>query len=435
MTTERYVVLGLARARSTWFRSLAQWSNAGSIPVELVKCVSAEELSAHLRSGRPHSAVLVDSATPALDRDLIGDAHRAGCAVVVIDDNRRPRDWKSLGADAVVPAGFGPSELLDVLATSATVERVDHVPEVFGVTQPRVWRGTVAAVCGAGGAGASTVAMALAQLLGGDVRDAGLVLLADMARVAHNGLLHDVGDIVPDLQDAVDAHRSGPVSPDALRALTFSFPSRGYHLLLGLRRPAAWPAIRPRAFDATMTTLTAAFRIVICDIDADLEGEAEGGSLDVEERNTMSRVVAGTADVVYAVGRPGVKGVHSLVRVLSDLITLGVPPERIIPVVNASPRGHRARLATDTALDALLPPGTLRNGVVHIPERNVDRAFRDGVPLPNAVVDPLRRSWKSHRTAEPRVPVTPSEPERIAPGSLPAWGAEDEIIGDERAAG
>lgn len=35
MPTDRYVVLGLAQPRSSWFRSMAQWTTSGTIPVEL----------------------------------------------------------------------------------------------------------------------------------------------------------------------------------------------------------------------------------------------------------------------------------------------------------------------------------------------------------------------------------------------------------------
>ena len=38
MAGDRYVVLGLAHPRAAWFRTVAQWSHASSIPVELVKC-------------------------------------------------------------------------------------------------------------------------------------------------------------------------------------------------------------------------------------------------------------------------------------------------------------------------------------------------------------------------------------------------------------
>jgi len=38
MAAERYVLLGLASARSTWFAAVAHWANSGSVPAEFVKC-------------------------------------------------------------------------------------------------------------------------------------------------------------------------------------------------------------------------------------------------------------------------------------------------------------------------------------------------------------------------------------------------------------
>src|SRR5207245_6400068 len=61
MAGDRYVILGLAHPRAAWFPSVAQWAHASSIPVELVKCLSAEELRARLGSGRAFSAAIVDS--------------------------------------------------------------------------------------------------------------------------------------------------------------------------------------------------------------------------------------------------------------------------------------------------------------------------------------------------------------------------------------
>ena len=37
MTTERYVVIGLAHVRSDWFTEVARWSTSGSLPIEFVK--------------------------------------------------------------------------------------------------------------------------------------------------------------------------------------------------------------------------------------------------------------------------------------------------------------------------------------------------------------------------------------------------------------
>ncbi len=100
---ERYVVLGLGQARSPWFRDLARMATAGSVPLEFVKCVSHEEAHVRLASGRAFSALLVDGGLPGVDRDLIGDARRAGVAVLVVEHPRVARDWDALGATRCSP--------------------------------------------------------------------------------------------------------------------------------------------------------------------------------------------------------------------------------------------------------------------------------------------------------------------------------------------
>src|SRR5262249_37740870 len=153
---------------------------------------------------------------PALDRDLFARAIAAGCAVLVVDDRRVERDWSSLGAARVLPADFGRDDLLHALSAHARLVQRSHARAGDVVTRPVAggWRGTVVAVTGPGGTGASTVAMALAQALADDVRQAGLVLLADLRLHAELAMLHDVGDVGPGLQELVEAHRSGLPSTD-----------------------------------------------------------------------------------------------------------------------------------------------------------------------------------------------------------------------------
>ena len=392
MPSGRFVVLGLATARSPWFRAVAQWSNSASIPVEFVKCVSATELRAHLASGRAFSALLVDGGVPGLDRDLVDAATAAGCAVVVVDDLRVTRDWTALGAAAVINPLFERKDLLDVLAMhAAEIGRVDAVPgdDVTGPS-PLARRARVAMVCGPGGTGASTAAIALAQGLGDDLRFGGMVLLADLALHAEQAMLHDARDVVPGLQELVDLHRTGRPTIDDVRALTFDVRERRYQLLLGLRRARNWTAVRPRAFAAAFDSLTRGWRAVVADTDADLEGEDDGGSADVEDRHRMARVVAAHADVAFVVGRPGMKGVHGLVRVIGELLDHGVAADRIVPVVNLAPKGARPRAELAQAVAALLRDrATDLASPVFLPERRVDDALRDGVRLPSAIAAPL----------------------------------------------
>ena len=428
MGDERYVVLGLAQARSHWFRAVAQWANAGTLPAEFVKCVSGEEVRARLASGRPFSALLVDGSLPALDRDLVDAARSAGCAAIAVDDRRGARDWGALGVVAVLPDFFDPKSLLDALGTHATlIRRGDALPGTFSVEPVAAWRGRVAAVCGPGGTGASTVAVALAQGLADDPRLGHAVLLADLALHAEQAMLHDARDVVPGVQELAEAHRAQRLSPEEVRALTFDVNERGYHLLLGLRQSRSWAALRPRSFEAAFESLRGAYRIVVCDTDADVEGEEEGGSLDVEERHVMSRTAVLRADVVFAVGLAGMKGTHALVRVLTDLRAAGVAAERVVPVVNRAPKGGRARAELASTVARLAGSGGAPFAPpVFLPDRRVEEPLVDGVRLSSTLTRPLAGAFTAMVDATAPPAAAPgADGRRVRPGSLGTWSGGD----------
>ncbi len=430
MRGERYVALGLASVRSHWFSELARWSTAAVVPVEFLKCVSAEELRARLASGRAFSAVIVDATAPGLDRDLIELARGAGCAVIVVDDGRAAREWATLGASAVLPSPFGRDDLVDVLTAHATLigRGDDRATDELPPRPPAGWRAPVVAVTGPGGTGASTIATAIAQGLAGDARYTGLVVLADLALDADQAMLHDAGDVVPGVQELVEAHRAGDASAHDIRALTFSVPSRQYHLLLGLRRHRDWATIRPRAFAAAFDNLRRAYKVVVADCSPDLEGEDECGSIDVEERNTMARTAVQAADVVVVVGLPGPKGLHRLVRLVQAVVALAVEPGRVLPVLNRAPRSPRARAELARAFADLTAPLTAGRGPIGplLPigdRRHLDELALDGARLPSAFVQPVTDPVRVLLDRAP--PEQPSrEPARVRPGSLGAYAEE-----------
>jgi len=277
------------------------------------------------------------------------------------------------------------------------------------------------AVCGPGGTGASTVAIALAQGFGFDARNGNRVLLADLARRADQAMLHDALDLGPGVQELVEAHRLSRPDAEEVRRITFDVPRRGYRLLLGLRQPEAWAALRPRALDAGIEGLRRSFQLVVADVTGDVEGESDGGSLDVEERNHMARTTVLHSTVVVATGAPGLKGIHSLAGLIRALMRVGVEADRIVAVVNRSPRHPRARAEASRALAGLLggPDVTLAlASPVHVPERKMEEILRDGSPLPGAIVEPVVRAVQAvaERKADSPSPVV--GPTRIAPGSL-----------------
>lgn len=416
MSEGRFVVVGVAGARRSWCNDVARWSTSGASPTEFVNCVSVAEVLAVVGSGRRISALLADTSVPRLDRELVHRLAAAGAATIAVSDGRVQRDWESLGCVAVIEDGFGQHELLDVLSRHCAP--VLHDLRTPGrVELPRDDdASTTIAVLGAGGTGVSTVAMCLAQVLAEHAPPSS-VALVDGARRGDLAMYHDVGDVIPGLPELVDAHRVDTVDPDEIRRLLFRIDERGYSVLLGLRRARDWVSLRPRSVGAALDGLSRAYPTVVVDLDPDLEGENETGSIDIEDRHCVSRVTVERAALVVVVGGAGVKGIHDLVRQVHELCALGTPTDRILPVVNRGRRNAPTRRSTDMSIaqllgeDAVLPP-------VHLPTVSaLERVHQQVAPLGHALCHPLGKAVRTalllggtRRTAGP---------ELVVPGTLP----------------
>ncbi len=400
--------------------------------MDFVKTVSIDEVRSRLHTGRPFSALLVDGGLPGIDRDLLEEAAEHGCVVVVVTDQSH-RDWHAVGAVATLPTDFDRAELEAVLSDhAAPIRRPDEVPGSDEATAvPAGFRARTIAVTGSGGTGRSIVAVALAQGFGADVAHSDTVVLADLALDADQAMLHDARDVIPGVLELVESHRSGLPSAEEVRALTFDIADRRYRLLLGLRRHRDWTALRPRALRAALDGLRQAFTLVIADVDDDLEGEAATGSADVEDRNLLARTTLSIADVVVVVGAPGMKGTHSLLRVVRNCIAAGVPPDRLVPVVNRAPRRGSARRELVRTLHQLLlasNPGDEVLSPVFLPERRqLDQVLQDGAVLPSALVAPVTAAVQARLDAvDERAPAhaLPDEPVPVEVGSLGDWSEE-----------
>jgi hypothetical protein len=389
MNGRRFVVAGLAHARAAWFGDVGRWSTTARVPVEFVRCVRAEELLALLDGQVPLSAALIDLGAPGVDRDLLADVRSTGAAVLVV---RGPGTGHPPGpVDAELPSGFGPDELMAALEEHAAPLGADDRAPTPPATGPDRFRGRLVVCCGPGGTGTSVTAMALAQGVAADPRRHRQVALADLARHAEQAVLHDAGDIAPGLPELVEAHRGGDPEPEQVRRLLHVVPDRGYDLLLGMRRHRDWTALRPRAVGAAIDGLLAAYALVVADADADLEGELETGSVDVEERNGLSRAAAARADLVLAVGSPGTKGIHALARTLRHLVDHGLPPERLVPVLVGVGRSPATRATTARSVAGLVAAPIPSPVFVPLHGR-VEASIRDGRPLPSTLATKLAGS-------------------------------------------
>jgi len=129
------------------------------------------------------------------------------------------------------------------------------------------------------------------------------------------------------------------------------------------------------------------------------------------------------------VGLAGLGGVHSQLRVTRDLLELGVPGERIVPVVNRAPRNPRLRAEAGMTFARLLTatnPGVmLASSLLYLPERRrVAELLRDNAGPPAQLVRPLAGAVRGLLEAAPPlagVPGAGPEPVPVAPGSLGSW--------------
>ena len=421
--SERYVVLGLAPARSEWFDAVGQWAMSATIPAEFIKCVSADEVKARLATSRMHSAVVVDASSHGFDRDLIDASSRASVPVIVVANDHAPRfSLGDLGVSALLTPAFSQAELLDALeAHCVALGRGDNLPPIVDEWTESLWFGQLVAVCGPGGTGVSTAAAALAQGFGFDARYGGQVLLADAALCAEQAMLHDTSDLGPGLQELVESHRLGRPGPDEIKKLTFEVPSRRYRLMLGLRQQEAWVALRPRATDAAISGLRRSFQVVVADVTGDVEGERECGSADVEDRNHLARSLTTQANVTVVVGTAGLKGVSSLAGLIRRLVRSGVEQDRILAVVNRAPRHPASRAESSRALAKILAASAIELPLASplaLPERKVEDVFRYGGLFPDALVRPLTQAVDAlaSRVADTGRPL--ASPERVVPGAL-----------------
>jgi hypothetical protein len=231
--------------------------------------------------------------------------------------------------------------------------------------------------------------------------------------------------VVPGLPELVEAHRSDRLDPDDVRRLTFPIDQRGYSVLLGRRRRADWVTVRRRSVDAALDALARSFDVTVADVPAELDGQAQTGSMDLEDRHAPTLAALATADVVLVTGHPDLHGLHALVDLLGEVVASGVPPERVVPVVVGVPRAPatRARLTAATArLSAahttrhsdpiVLHPAVLLPRIRHLDDRH-DRV----APLPSSLTGPLGRLCE--RLLGELAPRSAAHhPERIRTGEL-----------------
>jgi hypothetical protein len=130
------------------------------------------------------------------------------------------------------------------------------------------------------------------------------------------------------------------------------------------------------------------------------------------------------ADAGFVVGRPGVKGLHALVRTLGDVVDGGLAPNRVVPVVTEAPRSPRARAEVAAALAALARPALPEPvaSPIFLPSKRVEGALRDALPLPAPLPGRMAGAFCAVLARHGPAERPSGGPVRVAPGTLASWG-------------
>ena len=413
----RHLILGLVSTAASWPRRLDSWSTSGAVPITVTFCPSVEHLQARLRSGQ-RAAVLLDGDLPMVDRDLLGAVAAAGATAVVVEGPRRRREWGQLGAAAVLPSSFDERQLLAAIEPRS--QSSAHLPAP--AARPHA---ALVAVTGPGGTGASVAAIALAQGFAATRRRP---LLMDCCLHAEQAMLHNAHGAHPGLADMVELHSSGQPGVRQIRQLTIGVVERGYHLLVGLRRARHWSSLRPTSLQVALLSLLGAFDIVVADVDSDVDGEAQTGSVEIEERNALARTVLARSDLVLVVGQPSMKGVYALVRTLIDLLEFGIAPQRLLPVINQASGAATTRSELSRAVRQLISDaagGSAVSPALFLPDVPLEAELRDRDALPVALPRALATAADALLSRQSAPPPRPApEPQQVAPGALGHWAGD-----------
>ncbi len=404
----RYVLIALARSRVPWLERIVQITNSGALPAEIRKAVGVVDLIGQIGTGRPASAVVLDAGAPGVDRDLIFRIQTFDTSVFVVVDPSVPHDWRTLGADATLSPDFDAHDLLDALIRSSTtvanVGQLTAEPDRDRTDEPAPWDAPLIAVLGAGGTGTSTIAMATAQgLADGSGHSANQTALLDLCLSGEQVMLHDADPSSAGLLELVDRCRLGMPSPESVREHLIPVHKRGYDLLPGLRRRRLWTQLRTSSTATTLTAVRRSYELVVADLDPDLEGEQESGSVDIEDRNQLTRLAVAQATVTLIVGHASMKGLHSMTRIIRDVVEYGNDPSTIQPVFNHAPTSARAKAGYTAALAELTDGLGLSSSSIFVPTKDIDDRLRALVPFPASVVDPLAGALSARLSQRPAV--------------------------------
>ncbi|MGI9600474.1 MAG: hypothetical protein ACR2QE_01215, partial [Acidimicrobiales bacterium] len=192
------------------------------------------------------------------------------------------------------------------------------------------------------------------------------------------------------------------------------------------REPSDWPVLRRGSAAAALGGLRQAYRMVVIDTDADVTGEQETGSRDLEDRNALTRAAIDAACLVMVVGRGSLQGLHRHVRITRRLVDAVRPSTVLVPVINNAARPGAGRRELTRAFSLLAESGhAVANPVFVGHQRHLEGRLRDGAALPRQLVKPVSAA-AARLLAQAPLPDQSDQYQPVEPGELGRFSDDGE---------
>jgi len=188
-------------------------------------------------------------------------------------------------------------------------------------------------VLASGGAGASTTAMALSQVLA--LKDA--TVLIDLTLGAHLGLYHDLP------AESLDTfHLAGLQGPAQALNTPVKIATRGYHLLAASGQITRWSSLSSCRVNELIASLGRDYDSCVIDLEPRFLGGKASGNLDWEELGAVPRTILDGSQAAVMVARNTLKGAFDGVNLAREILSSAKNLKVLaVVVVSQDTRGRR----------------------------------------------------------------------------------------------
>jgi MinD-like ATPase involved in chromosome partitioning or flagellar assembly len=344
-----------------------------------------------------YDILLVDDVTSYLNPRLVGSLQGNGVKILGVYDpddahGAGKQRLLELGVDEALPATTSPAEFVQSIARLAG-PFIENDPELAGMLEelgsggrhtrptprdpggvpeadPRGDRGTlIAVVAASGGAGATEIAIGLAER----IRDLGIATALVDADDQAPAVAQRLGlALHPNLRTAVDSvqHGTGTIEDALVR-----YAPAGLEILCGLPNPRDWFELRPAEVTDVLRELVQRRPALVVNLGPRVEDLPSFGG---PARFGVGRAVLAIADEIVLVGAASPIGARRIVDWVADAgAMVGSTPLHV--VVNQYSGGRFAPAEIEAELRRTL---TLRSFSVVPYDRRVVRAGWEGEPVP-----------------------------------------------------